>query len=128
VIAEGATEREKSGTGGTITAALKASGSMRLLDNSPDEPCRVKVEDPGWAFAAALNVMVCATPGVNVRVDGEAVTPAGNPARAAETGPPNPLNPAAETLTCAVPPAASAVGWVGPDKAKSAWLVLVVAV
>ncbi len=51
------------------------------------------------AEAPAASVRVWATPGVRVRVDGLAVTPAGNALRDTETDPVNPLSAVAVTET-----------------------------
>jgi hypothetical protein len=118
-MAEGFNESEKPLPPVPAEAALRANANSTLCANAPDVPCRVSVEDPGWASAAALSVIVCAAPGVNVRVEGEAVTPAGRPASVAETWPVNPSNAATETLNCVVCPTESASDGLFPAKAKS---------
>jgi hypothetical protein len=69
-------------------------------------------------------VIVCGVPGVKVRLDRDAVTPAGKPARLAATCPLKPLKASAEALICAVVPAVNATVEAGPVSAKSAWFVL----
>jgi hypothetical protein len=46
----------------------------------PDVPVSVTVDDPAAVPAGAVRVSVAAVPGVSVRGDGCAVTPAGKPA------------------------------------------------
>jgi hypothetical protein len=99
-----------------------------LCESVPDVPCNVRVLDAVEALASAVNVMVCAVPGVSVDVEGEAVTPEGKPLMVAETWPVKPLKAAAETLICVVDPAVKLSAEPGPERAKSAWLVAPVAV
>lgn len=118
-------ERVKSGAG---PGGVSASGNSRLCDNVPEVPWSVKVDDPVTTFAAAVKVIVCGVPGVKVRLEGDAATPAGNPARLAAAFPLKPLKASAETLICALAPAVNPTAEAGPASAKSAWFVLVTSV
>ena len=115
-------ERVKSGAG---AAGLSANGNSRLCDNVPEVPWSVKVAAPVATFAAAFKVIVCGVPGVKVRLEGDAVTPAGKPARLAAACPLKPLKASAETLICALAPTVNPTVEAGPVSAKSAWFVLV---
>ncbi len=57
------------------------------------------VEGPAAAVLVAARLTFCGWPGVSVRVDGVAVTPAGRPVSATDTGLENPLIAVAETVT-----------------------------
>lgn len=113
---------------GVAIGAPNASGNSRLWDSVPEVPWSVSVADPDATFAAAVSVIVCGVPGVKVRLDSDAETPAGKPARLAATGPLKPLKAAAETVICAVAPAVNAIVEAGPASAKSGKFVLVVSV
>jgi hypothetical protein len=66
---------------------------------------KVNIALPTAAFAAAVNVIFCAVPGVRESVAGCAVTPAGNPVIATLTTPEKLLDGTAFTLICCpVPP------------------------
>jgi len=65
----------------------------------PDVPVKVTVDDPAAVPAGAVSVSVAAVPGVRVRDDGCAVTPAGRPAIATCTLEENPFSGAASTET-----------------------------
>jgi hypothetical protein len=65
----------------------------------PDVPVSVTVDDPAAVPAGAVSVSVAAVPGVSVREDGCAVTPAGRPAIATCTLEENPFWGAASTET-----------------------------
>jgi len=99
------------------------SETSRLCDSVPDVPCSVNVADPVATLGAAVNVIVCGVPGVKVRLDTDAVTPTGKPARLAATCPLKPLKASAATLICAVAPAVNATVEAGPASAKSDWFV-----
>ena len=97
--------REKSGAGAMVT--LRARGIA--CEREPEVPVSVTVPEPAAAFAPAVSVMVCATPGIRLSDTGEAVTPAGRPEIATETIPLKPLIAVALTETCWLPdPAVSA--------------------
>jgi hypothetical protein len=75
----------------------------------PEVPVRVSVALPATAVEAAVSVMLCAVPGVNVSVAGFAVTPAGSPLIATATLPVKPFAGTAFKLICfAAPPAVRA--------------------
>jgi hypothetical protein len=68
-------------------------------------PVKVIVAVPVAAVAEAVNVRLCAVPGVRLRDEGLAVTPAGRPVIATETVPEKELAAVARTCTGApVPP------------------------
>jgi hypothetical protein len=72
------------------------------------------------ALAAAEKLTCCGDPGVSVKVEGVAVTPAGTPLAATCTVPENPLSAVADTATvCALPPAARVTLVAPADKEKS---------
>ena len=58
----------------------------------------VMVDGPATAADDAASVVVCAVPGVRLKVAGVAVTPAGRPVMATATVPVNPLIAVAVTL------------------------------
>jgi hypothetical protein len=106
--------RVKSG-GGEIIAVTVA-----LWESVPEVPVRVNVVLPSIAAAEAVNVMVCAVPGVSVSVAGCAVTPLGKPVIATDTMLAKPLTGVALTLICGdVPPGARATVVGRADKEKS---------
>jgi hypothetical protein len=113
---------------GEATRGLSASGNSMLCESVPEVPWRVNVAEPLATFGAAVKVMVCGAPGTRLRLDGDAVTPAGKPARLPATCPLKPLKASAETLICALAPAVNATVGAGPASAKSDWFVLVIAV
>jgi hypothetical protein len=78
----------------------------------PDVPVNVAVDDPAAVPAGAVSVSVAAVPGVSVRDDGCAVTPAGRPAIATCTLDENPFWAVASTET--VPAVPSAVKFKVP--------------
>ena len=80
--------------------AETVSASGDECDSEPACPFMLTFATPTAAFAAAVNVIDCAVPGVRVSVDGEAVTPAGSPAIETLTVPLKPLTAVAETATC----------------------------
>jgi hypothetical protein len=90
-----------------------------LCESVPEVPWRVNVAEPLATLGAAVNVIVCGAPGTRLRLDGDAVTPAGKPARLPATGPLKPLKASAETLICALAPAVNATVGAGPASAKS---------
>jgi hypothetical protein len=70
-----------------------------LCMRAPDVAVNVAVDDPAAVPAGAVSVSVAAVPGVSVRDDGCAVTPAGRPAIATCTLDENPFWTAANTDT-----------------------------
>jgi len=95
----GLTASEKSGGGGATVIANEA-----VCVRAPDVPVNVAVDDPAAVPAGAVSVSVAAVPGVSVRDDGCAVTPAGKPVIATCTLEENPLCAAASTETVAAVP------------------------
>jgi hypothetical protein len=79
----------------------------------PDVPVNVTVDDPVAVPAGAVSVSVAAVPGVSVRDDGCAVTPAGRPAIATWTLDENPFCAVASTETVAAVPSAVKVNVAG---------------
>ena len=79
---------------------------------APDVPVNVTVDEPMAVPAGAVSVSVAAVPGVSVRDDGCAVTPAGRPAIATCTLDENPFWAVASTET--VPTVPSAVKFKAP--------------
>ena len=99
----GKSVREKSGV---LTGADTVSATVARRVMLPEVPVNVTVEFPAVAFAAAVKVTVCATPGVKVSPAGLAVTPVGNPLMVTLMDPTVPLSAAAVTVTdCAADPA-----------------------
>src|ERR1700685_2089012 len=106
--------RVKSG-GGEMVAVTVA-----LWESVPEVPVRVNVVLPSIAAAEAVNVMVCAVPGVSVSVAGCAVTPLGKPVIAMDTMLAKPLTGGALTLICWDAPPGVRVTVVGrADNEKS---------
>ena len=70
-----------------------------VCERAPDVAVNVAVDDPAAVPAGAVSVSVAAVPGVSVRDDGCAVTPAGRPAIATCTLDENPFWAAASTET-----------------------------
>jgi hypothetical protein len=105
----GATAKEKSAAGGGGTTAATVNTRAAVWLRLPEVPVRVMVELPATAFEAAVNVTLCAMPGVSVNVEGLAVTPAGNPLSETFTLPVNPLTAVAVTaIACPRAPAVNA--------------------
>jgi hypothetical protein len=94
----GETLREKSG--GVVTATETVVLWLRL----PEVPVSVSVAVAADAVEAAVRVMFCAAPGVRIRAEGCAVTPAGRPAMVRVMVPVKLFIEAAETASC----------WAGP--------------
>ena len=92
----GATVSEKSRAG---AAEATVRPTVAVWVRAPDAPVTVMVSVLAVAEASAVKVRFCAMPGVSVRVDGLAVTPAGNPLQDSETDPVNPLRAVAVTET-----------------------------
>jgi hypothetical protein len=111
---------------GVASTGLTARKNSAVCEIVPEVPCKIGVAVPGVTFGAAASVMVCGVPGVNVNVDGDAVTPVGKPERAVTTVPLKPLIPSAVTLISSVEPATNAMVAAGPASAKSGWVVPVV--
>jgi hypothetical protein len=99
---------EKSGGGGATVTASEA-----VCVRAPDVPVKVTVDDPVAVPAGAVSVSVAAVPGVSVRDDGCAVTPAGRPAIATCTLDENPFWGAASTETVPAVPSAVKVNVPG---------------
>ena len=78
--------------------------SEAVCVSPPDVPVNVAVDDPAAVPVAAANVSVAAVPGVSVREDGCAVTPAGKPVIAIGTLEENPFCAVASTETVAAVP------------------------
>jgi hypothetical protein len=76
---------------------VKASGAVCV--KLPDVPVKVTVDVAPAVAIPAVNVVLCATPGVRFNVAGFAVTPAGSPVIATATVPVNELIAPAVTLT-----------------------------
>ena len=70
----------------------------------PEVPLKVTVVDEEGALSAAVNVIVCAVPGVSVMDDGLMVTPLGKLETAMATVEVNPLLPVAVNEIERVPP------------------------
>ena len=83
------------------------SAIVAVWVRAPDVPLSVIVVVPAAVEDPAVSVRVWAAPGVRVKVDGLAVTPAGSPLRETLTLPVNPLSAVAVTET--VCPAAPTV-------------------
>ena len=64
----------------------------------PEVPVNVTVDVAATALSAAVNVVLCATPGARLNVVGFAVTPAGSPMIATVTVPANELTAAADAF------------------------------
>ena len=79
----------------------------------PEVPVNVTVDVAATALSAAVNVVLCATPGARLNVVGFAVTPAGSPVIATVTVPANELTAAAVTLTATPAPPATRVTEAG---------------
>jgi hypothetical protein len=92
---------------------------------APDVPVNVAVDEPMAVPAGAVSVSVAAVPGVSMRDDGCAVTPAGRPAIATCTLDENPLWAAASTETVPAVPSAVKVNVPGvtlsEKSAGAAW-------
>ncbi len=83
-------------------------------------PVRVNIVLPSHGGREAVNVIVCAVPGVSVSVAGCAVTPLGKPVIATDTMLAKPLTGVALTLICGDVPPGERVTVVGrADKEKS---------
>lgn len=80
---------------------------------APDVAVNVAVDDPAAVPAGEVSVSVAAVPGVSVRDDGCAVTPAGKPAIATCTLDENPFWAAASTETVPAVPSAVKVNVPG---------------
>lgn len=96
--------REKSGSGEEAAVTVRLTEAVWVRE--PAEPAKeiVAVDEP--ALEAAVRVRVCAVPGVSVRVEGLAVTPAGRPVSATETADEKPFAGVAFTETVCLAPAA----------------------
>jgi len=79
----GATESVKLGV---VARAVRVSAALVVWLKVPEVPVKVSVADPGLADEEAVSVKLCGVPGVSVRVEGVAVTPAGKPLRLRVTG------------------------------------------
>jgi len=77
------------------TATVSASVAVWLIE--PETPFTLTLAAPTVASAAAVKVIDCGVPGVNVSVDGAAVTPVGNPVSEMPTVPLNPFTAATDT-------------------------------
>ena len=109
-------ERVRVKSGGGEMVAVKVT----LWESIPEVPVRVNIVLPSIAAAEAVNVMVCAVPGVSVSVAGCAVTPLGKPVIAMDTMLAKPLAGVALTLICGDVPPGVRVTVVGrADKEKS---------
>ncbi len=98
----GVTVNEKSGTAAGVIVSITVAVWLSV----PDVPVSVIVAVPAAAEDPAVSVKVWAAPGVRVKVDGLAVTPAGSPLRETLTLPENPLSAVAVTeMACPVAPA-----------------------
>jgi hypothetical protein len=94
----------KSGGG---AAAATVNVNVAACVRPPEVPVKLTVDVATVALDDAVSVVLCAVPGVRVSVAGFAVTPLGKPVIAIVTGPLNPLDGLALTLTAV--PAAPAV-------------------
>ncbi len=102
-MVDGVAEKTKSGV-----AVSMVSPTDAVFEIVPEDARRFSVPAPGAAFEAAVRFTACVTPGVSVRLAGDAVTPAGNPERATLIVPLKPYKAVAVILTdCALPPAFS---------------------
>jgi hypothetical protein len=90
----GETVREKSGDGPpAVTVRARGAVWVRL----PDVPVKVTVAMAAAADDAAVRVTFFATPGVRLKVDELAVTPAGSPLSDTDTIPVKPFTAVAVT-------------------------------
>ena len=92
----GATVSEKSGG---AAAALTVSATLAVWVKPPEVPVRVIGVIPPSADAAAVRAKFWDAPGVNVSVEGLAVTPEGKPVRDTLTSAVNPFIAFAVTAT-----------------------------
>lgn len=92
--------KDKEMPGGPVTVSWNCVEG----ETDPPEPFTVIVEFPAPAVPAALNWTCCVPEPVKVKLDGDAVTPAGNPEKDTEIVPLNPLRGWPVTVTVAVPP------------------------
>lgn len=90
-----------------VVAACTVRASEAELVRALEVPVKVTVDVPAAADADAVSVVLCAVPGVRLKVAGFAVTPVGRPVSATETGPLKP--PVAVALTLIAEPVAPAV-------------------
>lgn len=104
--------------GGPKVKVNPAAGGAAVTDTAREAECvsdletpvRVTVASPVEALGAAVKVMFCAVPGVRLRVEGCAVTPAGKPLSITLTVPLNPSTGIAFTETVfPVPPCGIAI-------------------
>ena len=82
-----------------IGAASSVRASCVECERLPEVPVNVIVDVAAAAVRAAVNVVLCAVPGVRFNVAGFAVTPAGSPLIVTETALAKELSAAAVRLT-----------------------------
>ena len=87
------------GRAGAEIVSVRAAACVRL----PEVPVKVTVDVAAAALEDAVSVVLCAVPGVRVRLAGFAVTPLGRPVIATVTAAVNPLDGVALTLTAPLP-------------------------
>ncbi len=118
----GSIASEKSGGAAAVTLTTK----LAVCESEPDVPVTVTVPELVAAVAAAVNVIVCVAPGLNVTEAGVAVTPAGSPVSVTATGDENPWIAATEIVTVcpAAPPVKSMVDGVAVSEKSSTALEL----
>jgi hypothetical protein len=94
------------GGGGGVVCAFTVSWSDAALLSVPEVPENWRAAVPAAAEEAAVRLTVSGVPGVTLSVEGEAVTPAGNPVSATAIIPEKPPVAVAVSVTgCALPPA-----------------------
>lgn len=92
----GLTVRLKSGGGGAVvTLSCRDAVWLRV----PEVPTTCTVTAPTMALGAAEKLTCCGVPGVRLTIDGEAVTPEGNPPIVTWMLPAKPLRAVADRLT-----------------------------
>jgi len=104
----GETMREKSDAGADMVAV-----TLAVWVTMPEVPVKVRVALPMVAVGAAVMLMVCAVPGVRVKVAGFAATPEGRPVMETATVPVKELSALAVMLMDEPPAPATSVNEVG---------------